>query len=116
MGGHHSELGKYEEAARLLDQAVKLRSVGEASSTDDTVGAELAQAYNALGVCYAYQGDYPHAEVSFRRALRHNERMIEAYTNLALIYRSQEPESADERETELELLLEAAGNRVRSAP
>src|SRR5262249_8284684 len=73
LGGHPSELGKYEEAARLLDQAVKLRSVGEASSTDDTVGAELAQAYNALGVCYAYQGDYPHAEVSFRRALRHNE-------------------------------------------
>ena len=55
-------LGRYDDAIREAEEAVKLRTVGK-----DT--ARAGDDYNTAGMAYQYKGDYPAALAAYRSAL-----------------------------------------------
>src|SRR5262249_2773016 len=89
FGARYLDLGgRNEQAMELLARAVDLKE--RTAATVEGGPSELADTYNALGLCHARQGDYAFAEIAFRRALNYNGQLLDAYTNLASVYKAEE--------------------------
>jgi len=89
LGGTASKSGAYEYATRMLDSAIELLGKNMADDGDrrkEDVN-NLADAYNALGMCHLSLGDYPRAEVAFRKAFINNRELLDAYANLGWLYK-----------------------------
>jgi tetratricopeptide (TPR) repeat protein len=101
LGDEHFSLGDYDQAISLYLRALRLKTYAEEEDARGIDRSQSADAFNALGMCYALQGDLPHAEVAFRRSLKANNRASSAYINLARLYK------VEEREADLQDLLDA---------
>lgn len=72
----------YSKAARIYNDALKAEQT--AQKLDETDPVSLSDAYYNLGNCYFRLKDYPHAVLSYERALRHNPSNADAAFNLEL--------------------------------
>ncbi|MCX8033727.1 MAG: tetratricopeptide repeat protein [Thermodesulfovibrio sp.] len=73
----HLKLGLSYEKKGLLDEAI--RHYEEASKTD-------ARGFLLIGNLYLNQGKYEQAEENYRRAIKKNNKLADAYNNLAWLY------------------------------
>ena len=72
----------YSKAARIYNDALKAQQT--VHKLDETDPARLSDAYYNLGNCYFRLKDFPHAVLSYERALRHNPSNADAAFNLEL--------------------------------
>ncbi|MFN7923023.1 MAG: tetratricopeptide repeat protein [Bryobacteraceae bacterium] len=94
------KLGKVEEAAQMLDRALK-------------VNPDTAEAWNLLGLARVQQNQTAQAEEAFREAIRVNPDLAAAHGNLANLLAGRRDLAAARRHFEKSVALDGADAEVR---
>lgn len=80
---------------KALEKAENLRQARQLDEARETLidalehGVEIAQIYYRLGNIYFDLKDYDKAEYTYRRAIDHDEKHINAHHNLSVVFRKQ---------------------------